>query len=370
MSSIRWNLAGGCNACSLAVLCLCVALASSATADTTFLHHFDVGSPINNGAGTADYAKGNPAQLVNPPSGPGGQVIAGGKFGNALDHTTGGRIQYSTADNFNPNKGTMEMWIKGTGITGGTFQSLWGTDTTSGNTDIRFYIYNDQANDNLRSLGGYQQNGGGSFWEIERAIPADKLDSTNWHHVVWQYDSTPGAESTALWWDGILLGNTPDDGFAVNPRTDFSNTRMHIGESQGGSAPFFGHIDEFRISDSLIYDINGNFTPPTSPFQAPSTGIAGDYNDDKKVDAADYTIWRDKLGSAITLPNDSTPGQVTIEDYNVWKGNFGMTSGSGALATAMVPEPAGVVSAMFAIIGFALSNLGRRVRCGGLRTGT
>lgn len=323
-------------------------------AETTFLHHFDVGSPINNGAGTADFAKGNAAQLVNPPSGPGGQVVAGGRFNNALDHSTGGRIQYSTAQNFNPNKGTMEMWIKGLGITSSSFQSLWGTDTTSGNTDIRFYIYNDQANDGLRSLGGYQLNGGGDFWEIEREIPANKLDSTSWHHVVWQYDSTPGSEATALWWDGILLGNTPDDGFAVNPRTNFTNTRMHLGESQGGSAPFIGSIDEFRISDSLVYDMNSNFTPPTAPFPTPSAGLLGDYNNNNQVDAADYTVWRDHLGSTTALPNDSTPGSVTIEDFAVWKTNFGMSAGSGGLAGATVPEPAGMALAMSALFGIML----------------
>ena len=69
-------------------------------------------------------------------------------------------------------------------------------------------------------------------------------------------------------------------------------------------------------------------------------GLAGDYNGNGIVDAADYTVWRDHLGQSITLPNDTTPGSVTQADYDVWKSNFGNHSGSGAGANAAVPEPA------------------------------
>ena len=73
-----------------------------------------------------------------------------------------------------------------------------------------------------------------------------------------------------------------------------------------------------------------------------SSGVPGDYNGDDIVDAADYTVWRDNLGSAVTLPNDTTPGMVTSEDYGVWKTNFGMMAagaGAGAASSAAVPEP-------------------------------
>ena len=51
-------------------------------------------------------------------------------------------------------------------------------------------------------------------------------------------------------------------------------------------------------------------------------GIPGDYNDDGIVDAADYTVWRDRLGSPDALPNDNTPG-VGQDDYDRWKQHFG-----------------------------------------------
>ena len=331
--------------------------ASQAIAVTTFLNHFDVSVPTEispgvfaPGAGPADYAVGNPNEVITPPNGPGGPIVDGGKWGKALSKSNGGRVEYATAGNYNVNKGTIEMWIKGPGVDDTHFNGLWGTDTSSGNGDIRMYIYNSQVNDNLRTLGAYQNGAGGFFWEIEEPIPANLLDNTNWHHVAWAFDTNAG--TTATWWDGQLLGNTPDQGF-VNPRTTFNNTRFHIGEVQGGSAPWPGLIDEFRISDSIVYDMNSNFTPPTAPFPTPPSGVIGDYNNNGKVDAADYTVWRDNLGTSNVLPNDSTPGSVTSADYTVWKSNFGLP-GSGSAATGnVVPEPTGAVTAVLAFFAFA-----------------
>lgn len=355
-SSVRFGL------CLTA--CLLAASSSPARGATTFLNHFDVGDPVTNGAGPASYAAGNPNQLATPPSGPGGLVQSGGRFGNALlrtnGSTVGGRVLYSTAGNVNVNKGTIEMWVKGDSVVGGGFRGLWGTATNTGNTDIRMYIYDDNANDGLRSLGAYQQNGGGAFWEIERAIPLEKLDSTNWHHAVWQFDATPGAESTALWWDGILLGNTPDDGFFVNPRTTFNNTQFHIGEVQGGSAPFVGSIDEFRISDDLVYDPNGDFIPPTAPFATPTPVVAGDYDNDSDVDGNDFLVWQRGFGSNVappgTDPDGSANGVVDAADLTVWRNNFG--AGAAAAARA-IPEPSNWLTAAVCIAALATGRLKR-----------
>ena len=58
--------------------------------------------------------------------------------------------------------------------------------------------------------------------------------------------------------------------------------------------------------------------------------LAGDYNHNGVVDAADYVVWRKGLGTTYTQ-----------NDYDVWRANFGRTAGggSGAAATAAVPEP-------------------------------
>lgn len=85
-----------------------------------------------------------------------------------------------------------------------------------------------------------------------------------------------------------------------------------------------------------------------------SGGITGDYNDDGIVNAADYALWRDRLGSiSPPLANDSTPGSVSQEDYGVWRSQFGATAGSGASAAigASVPEPATWCLSLLAAMG-------------------
>lgn len=71
-------------------------------------------------------------------------------------------------------------------------------------------------------------------------------------------------------------------------------------------------------------------------------GVPGDYNQNGTVDAADYAVWRNRLGQNFQLPNEVsgvTPGQVTSHDYTEWKKRFGNTSGSGSTSPSAVPEP-------------------------------
>ena len=80
-------------------------------------------------------------------------------------------------------------------------------------------------------------------------------------------------------------------------------------------------------------------------------GILGDYNRNGVVDAADYTVWRDTLGSTTDLRanGDNTgasSGSIDQADYAFWRTHFGETvtgTGAGAVASAnfdaAVPEP-------------------------------
>jgi hypothetical protein len=65
--------------------------------------------------------------------------------------------------------------------------------------------------------------------------------------------------------------------------------------------------------------------------------ISGDYNLNGKLDAADYVLWRNNLGSASSLRNDNTLG-VAQDDYTRWRSNFGSPAGSGSATAAAVPE--------------------------------
>lgn len=79
------------------------------------------------------------------------------------------------------------------------------------------------------------------------------------------------------------------------------------------------------LDAAALTDIGWDVVPPEVPT------LAGDYNDDNIVDAADYTIWRDSVGT----------GNV-IGSYAEWKADYGKTLGSGASSgsQSIVPEPA------------------------------
>jgi hypothetical protein len=93
-----------------------------------------------------------------------------------------------------------------------------------------------------------------------------------------------------------------------------------------------------------------------------STGqIAGDYNGNGVVDAADYVVWRKNNSTNNTLPNDNGLGTpIGQSHYNLWRAHFGQPpgSGAGAITSAAVPEPATVA---LLIVGILAMSSGRRV---------
>lgn len=88
----------------------------------------------------------------------------------------------------------------------------------------------------------------------------------------------------------------------------------------------------------------------------------GDFNDDGKVDAADYVVWRDNVGTTNVLPNDNgIGGTIGTAHYDLWRTNFGAgASGSGSGLTAgPVPEPAAFALVALVAVGGYL-NIRRR----------
>lgn len=85
--------------------------------------------------------------------------------------------------------------------------------------------------------------------------------------------------------------------------------------------------------------------------------LAGDYNNDGEVTAADYTIWRDALNSSQTLPNDLTPGEVSADDYDVWAANYGRSEPPAATAT---PEPGCCLTTLITVMVVCLNRPSHR----------
>jgi hypothetical protein len=107
--------------------------------------------------------------------------------------------------------------------------------------------------------------------------------------------------------------------------------------------------DELALRDVNFYFAWVSFTNPLAPL------LSGDYNNNGKVDAADYVVWRNAAATDI-LPNDMTPGTVDASDLGVWRVNFGSSasigSGSGSsFEGSAVPEPSTLVVIFLAVIG-------------------
>jgi hypothetical protein len=77
----------------------------------------------------------------------------------------------------------------------------------------------------------------------------------------------------------------------------------------------------------------------------PEVGLAGDYNGDGTVDAADYVVWRKDPASFGGDP----------AGYDTWRANFGtMAMPAAGQSTGAVPEPA-AISAIISALGTALA---------------
>lgn len=89
--------------------------------------------------------------------------------------------------------------------------------------------------------------------------------------------------------------------------------------------------------------------------------LAGDYNDNGTVDAADYVIWRKNEGTNQVLQNDPLGGTISLPHYNQWRARFGLTVGTGSLAGVSIPEPSSFGLLIWSVAGICLRNRVRAV---------
>jgi hypothetical protein len=162
------------------------------------------------------------------------------------------------------------------------------------------------------------------------ALPPGGADVTDGNLVLDLDDFNFTPSSTLLLFDGRATDAENPDPFLFGPF---------------GTVTFVGDTTatvnyDFANGDIFLSDFESTAPPD----------LFGDYNDDSKVDAADYVTWRKLNGTSTTLPNDQTPGSVLPVDYDVWEQNFGET-GSGS--SAPVPEPTSLALATLLVVGCA-----------------
>jgi hypothetical protein len=87
-----------------------------------------------------------------------------------------------------------------------------------------------------------------------------------------------------------------------------------------------------------------------------------DYNHNGDIDAADYVVWRDTLGSTTERVADGDgDGTVDEDDYDLWRHHFGAAAGSAAGQAAVnpsllgsIPEPSTFADLVLVTIALAL----------------
>lgn len=119
---------------------------------------------------------------------------------------------------------------------------------------------------------------------------------------------------------------------------------------------YSGNINWTNLDNSVVGSIEGPGTGTDVVLIGNSietlAGLAGNFNGDTTVDAADYTFWRDRLGSSTALPNDNGLGTpIGNSHYQLWKDNFQPGAGAGALGAAAVPEPATIATSLVLLVG-------------------
>ena len=99
--------------------------------------------------------------------------------------------------------------------------------------------------------------------------------------------------------------------------------------------------------------------------------VAGDFNLDGTVDAADYVVWRNShgaTGALYTQGDADLDGDVDGNDLTTWRNKFGfvrapLTAGSGSLASLQaVPEPASLVLSIMGLTLFLATKTRRTQR--------
>lgn len=127
------------------------------------------------------------------------------------------------------------------------------------------------------------------------------------------------------------------------PSTNFDGTPHFYDWTVPNVETTTAYVRVFQDNPGSVLGVDDFEDISNGPFTIRSRILVGDYNGDGEVDAADYVVWRDTLGSTDLRANGddtgASRGVIDAADYAVWKENFGNITPALRVSTA-VPEPA------------------------------
>ncbi len=184
---------------------------------------------------------------------------------------------------------------------------------------------------NIVNIGG----GPGSHWEADFTAGTLTIRLTN-------VKQTPSSVQNLIWdFQDLDYQIVPQQIVGMSTLVDtFPGGSVASFDNAAPSSPGKNHI---RILQRFI---NGALIAPDQIFEAtfsiqttglgePMPGVVGDFNSDGVVDAADYSRWRDSLGSENDLAADASGnGVVDLADYNLWRSHYGDVSPTSSETTA------------------------------------
>jgi hypothetical protein len=198
--------------------------------------------------------------------------------------------------------------------------------------------------------------------EIDFVSVANSVDAD---YFSFEIDGPVGLNAVLTPWGGVFnqaVQGSPQTQFNANSR---SNLTLTIFDQDGTTVLALAN----QTAEGGIESFTGLRLPAAGKYFARVTGsseivqlyqldlaavalaaaLAGDFNFDGEVGAADYAVWRNTIGSTGTgLAADANQDLIVDDaDYQIWKANFGAIAASTtALLTASVPEPSSVILAI------------------------
>lgn len=316
---------------------LAINSAGQLAANTTYsvsLYAFDSGS-TGSGPRTADWLDGNNGNSL---------ITTASHVGANLPTSND---QYKFTGNARTD-GLGNLLLRGRAVTNNIAVHLNGFEINTGTQPTELTLEVNKTTGVVRILNEQSVSFNMNFYEIRSTLGL--LNPEGWFSL----DDAEGGDPIGTGWDEGL-----------------NNTSAVLTEVRLNSVTTFLPGNAANLGNALITganpDVQFRYGGPADTslrfgiVKYVEGTVAGDYNRNGVVDAADYAVWRDTFGQSVPgLPADGDgDGQVDDDDFNVWREHFGQSfaGGSTIVTTSSllpVPELSAILLVVPALVSFTV----------------